>query len=59
MQFEYAVSVEPPIVANAATELFIEAFGEERGFSARPAVGMAGLPFGISVEIEGIFQIRP
>ena len=50
---------EPPTVANGATELFIEAFGEDKGLSARSAVGMASLPFGISVEIEGIFQIRP
>ena len=46
-----------PAVANGATDLFIEAFGEERGLSARSAVGMAVLPFGISVEIEGIFEV--
>lgn len=48
---------EQPLVANGATDAFVEAFGEERGVSARSAVGMAVLPFGISVEIEGIFEI--
>ncbi len=48
---------EQPAVANGATDVFAEAFGEERGISARSAVGMAVLPFGISVEIEGIFEI--
>ena len=50
---------EQPAVANGATDLFVEAFGEARGLSARSAVGMAVLPFGISVEIEGVFEIRP
>lgn len=49
---------EQPAVANGATDLFVDAFGEARAVSARSAVGMAVLPFGISVEIEGIFQIR-
>jgi len=49
---------EQPAVANGATDLFAQAFGEARGISARSAVGMAVLPFGISVEIEGIVEIR-
>lgn len=47
-----------PLVANGASDLLVEIFGEERGKHARSAVGMGALPFGISVEIEGIFQIR-
>lgn len=49
---------EQPGVANGASDLLVEIFGEERGKHARSAVGMGALPMGISVEIEGIFQIR-
>jgi enamine deaminase RidA (YjgF/YER057c/UK114 family) len=46
-----------PEVANGASDLVVDAFGEERGAHARSAVGMAALPFDISVEIEGIFAV--
>jgi enamine deaminase RidA (YjgF/YER057c/UK114 family) len=49
---------EQPTVANGASDLFIEIFGEERGQHGRSAIGMAALPFQIAVEIEGIFEIR-
>ena len=49
---------EQPVVANGASDLLVEIFGPERGRHARSAVGMGALPFGISVEIEGIFEIR-
>ncbi|MFQ5425804.1 MAG: RidA family protein, partial [Gaiellales bacterium] len=49
---------EQPVVANGASDLLVEIFGPERGAHARSAVGMGALPFGISVEIEGIFEIR-
>ena len=49
---------EQPFVANGASDLLVEIFGPERGRHARSAVGMGALPFGISVEIEGIFEIR-
>jgi enamine deaminase RidA (YjgF/YER057c/UK114 family) len=49
---------EQPFVANGASDLLVEVFGPERGRHARSAVGMGALPFGISVEIEGIFEIR-
>lgn len=49
---------EQPFVANGASDLLVEIFGPERGRHARSAVGLGALPFGISVEIEGIFEIR-
>jgi len=48
---------EQPAVANGASDLLVEIFGPDRGRHARSAVGMGALPFGISVEIEGIFQV--
>ncbi|MFC7739314.1 RidA family protein [Roseomonas sp. GCM10028921] len=47
-----------PSVINGFTDLIIELFGPERGKHARSAVGMAGLPFGIAVEIEAEVAIR-
>ena len=49
---------EQPFVANGASDLLVEIFGPERGRHARSAIGMGALPFGISVEIEGIFEVR-
>ena len=37
----------------------IEVFGERAGKGTRSAVGMAGLPGGIPVEIEALFQVKP
>jgi enamine deaminase RidA (YjgF/YER057c/UK114 family) len=48
---------DQPLVANGASDLLVEIFGEERGRHARSAVGMGALPMGISVEIEGILQV--
>jgi enamine deaminase RidA (YjgF/YER057c/UK114 family) len=48
---------EHPGVINGCSELFAELWGAERGVGARSAVGMASLPHGIAVEIEGIFQL--
>lgn len=48
---------DQPQVANGASDLLVSIFGEERGKHARSAVGMAALPFGIAVEIEGIFEL--
>lgn len=45
-----------PKVINGCSDLFVEVFGE-RGRHARSAVGMASLPFGISVEIEAVFEV--
>jgi enamine deaminase RidA (YjgF/YER057c/UK114 family) len=49
---------EQPKVANGASDLLLEVFGPERGPHARSAIGMGALPFGIPVEIEGIFEIE-
>ncbi|MGH9241248.1 MAG: RidA family protein [Vicinamibacterales bacterium] len=46
-----------PAVINGFTDLIVNVFGRERGAHARSAVGMAELPFGIPVEIEGEVEI--
>lgn len=47
-----------PAVINGFSDLILELFGAEVGAHARSAVGMAELPFGIPVEIEGEVEIR-
>ena len=47
---------EQPQVVNGASDLMIAIFGEY-GQHARTAVGVASLPAGAPVEVEGIFQI--
>lgn len=49
---------DQPLVANGASDLLVAIFGEERGKHARSAIGMGALPFQISVEIEGIFELK-
>lgn len=51
-----ATYVEQHLVANGASELFQEVFGEG-GAHARSAFGVAQLPFGSCVEIELIAQL--
>jgi enamine deaminase RidA (YjgF/YER057c/UK114 family) len=48
---------EQPQVTNGASDFLGEALGEA-GKHARSAVSAAALPFGVAVEIEGIFEIR-
>lgn len=43
---------EYPRVLNAASRLIMDLFGEASGSHARVAIGMAGLPWGVPVEIE-------
>jgi enamine deaminase RidA (YjgF/YER057c/UK114 family) len=45
-------------VINGFSELIVEVFGPEVGRHARTAVGVAGLPMGIPVEIEAEVGIR-
>ena len=47
---------EPHEVANGASELFLEVFGE-RGAHARSTFGAAQIPFGSCVEIEIIVEV--
>lgn len=47
---------EQPKVANGASDLMFEVFGE-RGKHVRSAVGVAQLPFGVAVEIDAVVEI--
>lgn len=47
---------EQHLVANGASELFLEVFGEI-GRAARSAIGVAQLPFGSCVEVEMIAEV--
>jgi enamine deaminase RidA (YjgF/YER057c/UK114 family) len=47
---------DQPKVANGASELLGEAFGEA-GRHARAAVGVAALPLGVPVEVEAIVEV--
>ncbi len=47
-----------PAVINGFSDLILQVFGPDTGAHARSAVGMAGLPFGIPVEIEAEVAIR-
>jgi enamine deaminase RidA (YjgF/YER057c/UK114 family) len=49
---------EQHLVANGASELFIEVFGRERGAHARSAFGVAQIPLGSCVEIELIAEAK-
>jgi enamine deaminase RidA (YjgF/YER057c/UK114 family) len=46
---------EAHMVANGASELFIEVF-EERGAHARSALGVSQIPFGCCVEVEMVVE---
>lgn len=48
---------EHPMVANGASDLLLEIFGD-RGRHARAAVGCPSLPLGAPVEIEFVFEVR-
>lgn len=47
---------DQPKVINGASDFLVEVLGEA-GRHTRSAVSAASLPFGVAVEIEGIFQI--
>jgi enamine deaminase RidA (YjgF/YER057c/UK114 family) len=49
---------DQPKVANGASELMVEIFGD-KGRHARSAVGVPVLPLGAVVEIDAIFAIGP
>ena len=48
-----------PAVINGFSDRVIDIFGPDIGAHTRSAVGMAELPFGIPVEVEGELAIRP
>lgn len=52
-----AAFIQQPQVANAASELLLEIFGES-GKHVRAAVGVNVLPLDASVEIEFIFEAK-
>ena len=57
------VNVQPgfdrmPEVIDGASDFFYEVFGPQNGKHARTAVGMAELPHGIPVEINGEFELK-
>ena len=47
-----------PQVIDGASDLFFELLGPQYGQHARSAVGLAELPHGIAVEINGEFELR-
>jgi len=47
-----------PAVINGCSQLFAQVFGEDHGVGTRSAVGMGSLPGNITVEIEGLFELR-
>lgn len=47
---------DQPKVINGASDFLVEALGDA-GRHTRSAVSAASLPFGVAVEIEGIFEI--
>lgn len=47
---------DQPKVVNGASDFLVEALGDA-GRHSRSAVSAGALPFGVAVEIEGIFQI--
>ncbi len=49
---------EQPKVINGASDLMVEILGD-KGQHCRAAVGAPSLPFDTSVEIDGIFEIKP
>ncbi|MGH1367907.1 MAG: RidA family protein [Maritimibacter sp.] len=48
---------DQPKVINGASDFMVEALGDA-GRHARSAVSAAALPFGVAVEIEGMFELK-
>ena len=49
---------DQPKVANGASELLIDVFGEEAGRAARSAIGVYSLPGNVPVEIEILVELN-
>ena len=44
-------------VINGASDLFVLVFGDA-GRHTRMAIGVSGLPYGVAVEVEAVFEVR-
>ena len=44
---------EQHLVVNGFSDLILEAFGPDVGRHARSAIGVAALPMGFAIEVEG------
>ena len=44
-------------VANGASELFVEVFGD-KGRHARSSIGVSSLPLNTAVEVEAVFELK-
>ena len=49
--------LDHPKVINGASDLMLEIFGD-KGKHSRAATGASSLPFGVAVEVDGIFEIQ-
>jgi enamine deaminase RidA (YjgF/YER057c/UK114 family) len=49
---------EHPAVANGASDLIVEVFGDAVGRHARFAVGAGSLPFNVAVELAATLEVR-
>ncbi len=49
---------QQPQVANGASQLLVDVFGEKAGLPTRSAIGVNVLPGNLPVEIEAIFELR-
>jgi enamine deaminase RidA (YjgF/YER057c/UK114 family) len=49
---------DAPRCVNGASDLMVEVFGSKVGSHARFAVGVASLPGGAAVEVDGTFEIE-
>jgi enamine deaminase RidA (YjgF/YER057c/UK114 family) len=47
-----------PEIIDGASDFFYEVFGPKAGQHARTAIGVAELPHGIAVEINGEFEVK-
>lgn len=50
---------EQHLVINGFSDLILEVFGPERGRHARSAIGVAALPLGFAMEVEGEVLLSP
>lgn len=51
------VSIDQPVVADGASDLFRDVFGAEN-MAVRSVIGVASLPLGVPIELEIIFELK-